>query len=219
MSVGTVPTPNLGVEKYVQLKAVAKARGGRFDLQASYGYTHVDGGIMVTPKGELGGGLPVVTKSDSGDGFVSSVDLLGRVSLADPVSFFGAASWMEGSVDEVVLPQGNKVRSPITPSTPPFAQLGPRVEPGPKGLHLEAQARGALRQDKLSLRDKTDVFRIPPRGTPGYLVFDLRAGAEVLRDAEISLALENLTDETCRIHGSGIHEPGFHFVLGLPVRF
>ena len=41
----------------------------------------------------------------------------------------------------------------------------------------------------------------------------LRGGLTVCQDLDLTLALENVTDEDYRIHGSGVNEPGRNLVV------
>jgi hemoglobin/transferrin/lactoferrin receptor protein len=77
----------------------------------------------------------------------------------------------------------------------------------------------ACQADKLSTRDEGDDQRIPPGGTPGYLTVDLRGGCQVREGLDVWVALENLTNEDYRIHGSGVNEPGINLVVGLKWKF
>ena len=73
--------------------------------------------------------------------------------------------------------------------------------------------------DKLSADDARDTQRIPPGGTPGYVVWNVRAGMTVCDGLEATLAVENVLDEDYRIHGSGVNEPGRNLVLAADCRF
>jgi outer membrane receptor protein involved in Fe transport len=48
-------------------------------------------------------------------------------------------------------------------------------------------------------------------------VFNLRSQWRMTPRATLSLALENLTDEDYRVHGSGVNEPGRNLVASLAV--
>ena len=87
--------------------------------------------------------------------------------------------------------------------------------------HVWAEFATSLagKQDRLSANDKLDTQRIPPGGTPAYGVYHLRAGWDPCTHTSLSVALENLTDEDYRIHGSGIGEPGRSVVVGAQFRF
>ncbi|MGB2998110.1 MAG: hypothetical protein WBC59_05680 [Phycisphaerae bacterium] len=74
-------------------------------------------------------------------------------------------------------------------------------------------------QDDLSTRDMADTSRIPPGGTPGYGVLTLRTGWQIRENVNLTFAIENITDEDYRIHGSGLNEPGRNFIFGLELMF
>ena len=84
---------------------------------------------------------------------------------------------------------------------------------------VEGRVIAADEADKLSEGDKEDTQRIPPGGTPGYVVASLRGGWEVSEDVSLTLGLENLTDEDYRVHGSGVNGEGFGAVIGARVGF
>ncbi len=81
---------------------------------------------------------------------------------------------------------------------------------------LDAQV---LLADELSSRDRADVQRIPPGGTPGYAIWTVRGGWDLGERRTLSAAVENLTDEDYRIHGSGLNQPGRNFVASMQIRF
>ena len=58
-----------------------------------------------------------------------------------------------------------------------------------------------------------------PGGTPSYLVLHARAGLNLGERTEVTLGLENLTDEDYRFHGSGSNQPGFGVLLAVSHTF
>ena len=50
-------------------------------------------------------------------------------------------------------------------------------------------------------------------------MLSLRGGWRANEHALLTLAIENVTDEDYRIHGSGVNEPGFNFIAGLQLSF
>ena len=89
----------------------------------------------------------------------------------------------------------------------------------PRRPWFEAWAWFVDSQRDLSLANANDTSRIPPGGSPGYILLGVAGGLEVWENAELSLALENLTDENYRVHGSGVNGPGFNAILVLDMRF
>jgi hemoglobin/transferrin/lactoferrin receptor protein len=92
---------------------------------------------------------------------------------------------------------------------------GLRWDSPDKNYWAEAVATFAEKADRLSSRDKRDLQRIPPGGTPAYQVYTIRTGANVGQSFKLSAAYENFTDQDYRVHGSGQNEPGANLILGV----
>ena len=102
---------------------------------------------------------------------------------------------------------------------PLTGHLSLRWAPPTSCFWAEAATRAAARQDRLAPSDRVDTERIPASGTPGFGVVHLRAGWRPAPPLELIAALENVTDEDYRIHGSGVNEPGRSLVVSLDYRF
>jgi iron complex outermembrane receptor protein/hemoglobin/transferrin/lactoferrin receptor protein len=72
------------------------------------------------------------------------------------------------------------------------------------GFWVGAAVRWARAQDQLAPADVADN-RIPGGGTPGFVVFDLRAGYRWDPFMLVGLVLENLADVAYRYHGSSVN--------------
>ena len=74
------------------------------------------------------------------------------------------------------------------------------------------------RQDRLDpVRDITNE-RIPIGGTPGFATLNARMGRTIGRQ-QFSLSLENITDKSYLVHGSGILGTGATARLGYSLSF
>jgi len=94
-----------------------------------------------------------------------------------------------------------------------------RWESEDRRFWAEAAERVSDAEDRLTAADKTDTQRIPPGGTPGYAVTDLRCGWRVKEGLSVVAGVENVLDKDYRIHGSGSNEPGRNFILSAEYRF
>jgi hemoglobin/transferrin/lactoferrin receptor protein len=74
-------------------------------------------------------------------------------------------------------------------------------------------------QGRLSPDDRNATELIPPDGTPGYTIYTLRAGAELIRGFRVFAGVENLSSRDYRVHGSGQNEPGTNAIGGIDWRF
>ncbi|MBP7830880.1 MAG: TonB-dependent receptor [Kiritimatiellae bacterium] len=207
------PAPDLDPERYLAGEIGFKSRLDRLSLQGSYYYTVIDDMIIRTPTGETIDDAAEVTKKNSGDGVVQGLELSVRYAFTPEWSVWAAGSLMDGRVDTYPSSNAEEDRDYVSRLMPPTAQLGLRWEAGGGAWWGEAVMDLADDADKLSADDKRDKQRIPPGGTPGYIVCALRAGTRLADRLDLAVALENLFDEDYRIHGSGVNEPGRNLVL------
>ena len=82
------------------------------------------------------------------------------------------------------------------------------------GYYMDIYFRFASRQNRLSADDKDDP-RIPPGGTPGWWILNLRAGWRWHEKNMLRFTVENIFDYNYREHGSGLNGPGRNFILSL----
>ncbi len=214
-----VPSPGVEPELFLSLEAGARVRWNRFQFEAAYYHTLLDDLIVRIPTGEDVDSVPVVTKENSGEGYVHGVELTGSVQPLRDWTLWANFSWMRGEVETPVIAGGDEVTEPVSRLMPTTVNSGLRWR-HPRGrVWAEFAATWAEKQDRLASNDKLDTQRIPVGGTPGYDVYHLRAGWSPCRFASITAALENLTDEDYRIHGSGLNEAGRNFILMAELRF
>jgi hemoglobin/transferrin/lactoferrin receptor protein len=140
------------------------------------------------------------------------------MSMPSAASSF-AMSWMDGKVDGYPTSAAQQQRDYVTRLMPPTAEVGLRWQRAGGKYWAEALCDAADKADRLSADDKRDTQRIPPGGTPGYAVCNLRAGSRITRSLDLTVALENIFDQDYRIHRSGINEPGRNLVLTASYRF
>jgi iron complex outermembrane receptor protein/hemoglobin/transferrin/lactoferrin receptor protein len=76
--------------------------------------------------------------------------------------------------------------------------------------------RWALAQTRLSVSDRAD-YRIPNGGTPGFAIFDLRAGYRLRRTLIVNVALENIMNRPYRSHGSGVNGAARSVSVGVEI--
>lgn len=213
------PSPGLDPERFIAYEIGLKTRYDNFSAQASYHYTDIEDMIIRQPTGAIVDGANEVTKRNSGDGFVHGVEIEARYRFDEQWSTFGWFAWMEGEVDTFPTAAPNQVREPIDRLMPAMGQIGLRWDAPKRDVWLEGLVTLAADADRLSTRDEADTDRIPAGGTPGYAVLTLRSGWRIDENFTLTAALENLTDENYRVHGSGVNEPGINLILGLEYKF
>jgi iron complex outermembrane receptor protein/hemoglobin/transferrin/lactoferrin receptor protein len=82
------------------------------------------------------------------------------------------------------------------------------------GWYAGAAMRWATLQDRLANSDLSDA-RIPLGGTPGFAVFDVRAGYRLNPWLVVAVVGENLGDAAYRYHGSSVNGPGRSVLVSL----
>jgi hemoglobin/transferrin/lactoferrin receptor protein len=207
------PVTDLDPEQFVALEAGVRSRGARHEAQLVYYHTFIEDMIVRAPTGREIDGLMEVTKKNSGDGYVQGVEASGRFTFAEDWTASIVGTWMYGEVDTYPTSSPVEERDYISRIMPLTAEASLRWDPREGRFWAEALCTAADDADKLSVEDQRDTQRIPPGGTPGYVVATARAGARVTDILDLALALENIFDEDYRIHGSGVNEPGQNLVL------
>ncbi|MHC4933714.1 MAG: TonB-dependent receptor [Planctomycetota bacterium] len=215
-----VPSPGLDPEYYTSFELGIKGNDPRFSVDLAAFYTDIRDQITRVPTGDTTpDGDTVVVKDNVGNGYVWGIEFGGAYRFSTPWTLFGNLTYLEGKVDTYPTSLPIVAREWMSRLMPLTAQIGVHWEQPEKRFWGEAQLVVAAKADRLSTRDEADTDRIPPGGTPGYWVFNLRGGWNIKPNARVTLAVENLFDETYRIHGSGITMPGTNLVLSATFDF
>lgn len=214
-----IPTPGVNPEHYLSIEGGGRVRFRWVEAEAVYFHTLFDDMIVRVPTGEMAGTTPIVTKENSGEGYIHGVELTLSVRPHRDWTLWGNATWMRGELDTPVVAGGPEVTEPVSRLMPGTVNAGLRWRHPNGRFWAELAASFAELQDRLASNDKLDTQRIPPGGTPGYDVYHLRLGWVPCRNATLSAAIENLTDADYRIHGSGVNEPGLNLVVSAALRF
>lgn len=118
-----------------------------------------------------------------------------------------------------------KLGQPMQPERVPLSRIPPLNGLGEAGwrsqrygAYVVGVVRWARAQTRLAPQDGQDA-RIPIGGTPGYVVFDVRAGYELAPWVRAAAVLENLTDAPYRHHGSSVNGPGRGLLMELQFGF
>lgn len=213
-----IPTTGLDPEDFLTYEAGVRGHGGALRGEAAYFYTDIHDLIQRTPTGASNADGALVSKTNSGEGYVQGVELALEADVGKAVTLRGDVTWMEGELDAYATSDRVLTTEPLSRVMPVTAHLGARWQATDK-VWLEGLVTIAAEQDKLSAGDKADTERIPPGGSPGYEIFTVRGGVELAKNLSLTLAVENISDEEYRVHGSGVNEPGRNFVAAVDARF
>ena len=177
--------------------------------------TALDGYIATVPTGQIRDGLTEVAKRNAASGRVSGIEISGEAELGSGFALLGNATWLRG---RLTTPSFNgPVKEPLSRVQPLSGNVALAWEREESWATLEFRIFG--RADELSSGDSADIERIPPGGTPGYGVLNLRAGTQIAQGLRVTAELNNILDEAYRTHGSGSNEPGRHVALSVRMDF
>lgn len=216
---GQIETPvaALDPERFLTFEGGMRAASARAQAEVVYYHTTIDQLIVRTPTGAKVAGLDEVTKRNSGRGYIHGVELDTRAAITDALSLRGVMSWMEGRLESYPTAAPVLVEEPVSRLMPLTAIGAARWQRG--AWWATATVTHALKADRLAAQDRVDTERIPIGGTPGYTVGSVRVGWHFADHLLLTAALENVTNEDYRIHGSGLNEPGRNLVLTTRLRF
>ena len=209
--------PGLDPERYLNLETSLELRAARGAVRATVFHTLIRDQIVRVPTGALIGGSPEVTKRNVGDGYMQGFEITGILRLAPDWKLSGQLAWQEGKVDTFPTAAPVLRREYADRLMPVTAQIGLRHEKF--RWWAETRVVFAAKAGRLSTRDAADTQRIPPGGTPGYVVAHLRAGWHLTRNADLTAVIENIFDKDYRVHGSGQNMPGRNFILEVRLQF
>lgn len=215
-----VPAPDLDPEKFLTFELGGDWEIGRVRTSGSAWYTILDGLIVRFPTGATtGAGEAIVSKENAGDGYTAGFEVGADVVITREWLAGGSFAWMEGLVEQTVSP-GVERDEPLSKMPPARGEVHLRYTPeAAPQITAEARVRIADEMTRLSQSDEEDTQRIPPGGTPGYAVLDLRLAWQATERLRLLVDVENVTDDDYRIHGSGSNEPGTNVALGMELVF
>ncbi len=168
-------------------------------------YTDADHLIISTPL--------AVGKTDAinvmGEGYVYGVEIEGSWRFHPQWTVSGFAAWQEGESKSPTVLNGPVEQKPNKQQLPLSGSIALRWQDASDKVWVEARILAAAQEDRVDLIDQAgDNQRIPTGGTPSYVSASLRAGWRVTETLDLTCAVENVTDEDYRIHGSGQNESG-----------
>ena len=224
-SVEETPDIKLESEGFLQAEIGIRGQSAAWDWNLSVYRTWIDEMIVRSPKNATGS---TMIKAN-GDGYVEGIEVNLHYEWNKEWQSKVAFSWIDAEVEQLLLDASGSVavdgsnysaidRAPDR-LMPTQLHLVTRYRPTGSDWWAEGTALAVGDGDRLSLKDERDTSRIPGDGTPGYLLFGLRAGKTLGEDSSVFLAAENLGDVDYRVHGSGLNGPGRNFVLSFQQSF
>lgn len=201
-------------EEFLTYELGVRQQNEKFALNAAAFYTEITDTIVGVP---VTNGSATTVATNGRDGYVFGAELEAEWFINDQWKLGGFVAWQDGKTQTPQWVGGPILDEPVSRLLPLTASAALRWTHPSQKLWIEGRVLAAQEADRLASSDKTDTQRIPTGGTPGHVVAMLHAGWRPCDNFELTLGLENLTDEDHRNHGSGQNEPGFNAIVGAKV--
>lgn len=184
--------------------------------------TSLEFSFFYTDAEDLISAVPVAAKSkdlinaNASEGYVYGVELQGAWQFHPQWTLSGFGGWQDGRNEIPLYLNGPVVDKSMTRLLPFTGSIALRWTDASAKFWVEGRLFGSTEEDRISLEDQAaDSQRIPSGGTPGYLTASIHAGWNVNEHLNLLCGVENLSDESYRVHGSGQNEPGINGIFGL----
>lgn len=201
-------------ETFLTYEVGVRHRNDDVTMELAVFYTDVEDLITGVP---VTSGSSTTVTTNASDAYIYGVEWQGAWKFATQWTLSGFAAWQDGRQTAPAYVGGPETEGFTSKLLPLSGGVSLRWTSADARYWLEGRFTAADRQDHLAPGDKTDTQRIPPNGTPGYLVASLYSGWDVNRHLTLHCGIENLTDADYRIHGSGQNEPGLNGIVGIKV--
>lgn len=209
------PATGLSPEKYLTYEIGLKANTETVTASLAYFYSQLDNLII-----RRSTAVPLQdTKANGGNGYMQGFEFATRWQIDKHWSIFGHVAWVEGEADQFIGTTTQKRREPLGKISPLVGYAGVRWQSTDHRFWTEFVGLTYGEAGRMNTADILDTQRVPPNGTPSFLLLTLRGGYTVNEHLILTASLDNLLNQTYRYHGSGSNEPGFGANLGATVKF
>ncbi|MBU3017387.1 TonB-dependent receptor [Paraglaciecola agarilytica] len=211
-----IPSVNLDSEKFVSYELGYRKRKESSSIDIAVYYTELNDQIILYPNGSITeNGEVVMAKSNEGDGYIYGTELSFGQDILERLNARISLSYQYGKTKGIPVAGSALTEDYLSRLMPWSGHLSMRYTAESAKWWIESQIQSLAEADKLSARDQTDTQRIPPGGTPSFVVFHIRGGYELSKSISVNIALENLLDKNYRVHGSGQNEVGRNLVASV----
>lgn len=203
---------DLDPERTITFELGGRHRSDNFNFEVAGFYTLVDDLITRVPRSDVDSSTVTV---NGGEAWIAGLEAQGSWRFCRHWTLSGFLTYQYGDADRPAFFGGPEVTEPVSRIAPLRGSLALRYDHPSGKWWAEARVIAAAEQDRLAANDRGDTQRIPPGGTPSYFTGSIFAGYQATENLQLNLAVQNLTDDDFRVHGSGLNEPGLGATLGL----
>jgi outer membrane receptor protein involved in Fe transport len=202
----------------------------RLEGSVTYAFTRLDNPILVVPV-TLGGDRcllgfdgrscsPLFSRANVGAASLHSIEAVARVYLLWGLTAFASVAYTR--------PDATPTGEAALPRVPPVHGVAAVEFRRPRTIFnfVQLHVRWAGPQRQLAAEDLWDPTICPAlpgvglcSGTPGFLLLSVRSALRLSRQIQLTAAIDNITNESYRFHGSGIDGAGIGARLGLDANY
>jgi len=201
---------DLDPEKTITFELGTRHESDDLTFEVATFYTLADDVISRIPQSALVSDTVTV---NGGEAWIAGLEAQASWRLSPYWTLSGLLTYQYGDAERPTFLGGPEITEPVSRLSPLRGSIALRYDDPSDRWWAEARITAADTADRLAANDRGDTQRIPPGGTPSYITAGLFAGWQATEDLQFNLALENLTDEDYRVHGSGLNESGFNATL------
>ena len=212
-------SPDVDPEHFLTAELGARFNDGTLSYGVTGYYTAIDDAIVrIRERAPIGteelSDLPLVTVN-GGDGYLYGFEAEAAWNFHPDWELSGHVAWQDGNIEQAAYVGGAIGEDVIRRLHPLTASATLKWTHPSQRYWIAGRVQAAANQNNLSALAASDTQRIPVNGTPSYLVTSIFTGWEVSENIQLNFALENLTDEDYRIHGSGQNMPGRNLTMSV----
>lgn len=217
----------LGSESSYSAEAGLRTAYRRLDGSVTYAYTYLTNPILVVPS-TVGGRscyqatvgdacIPLFTRENGEAASLHSLEANARIYL-----FWGFSAFATVAYTHAQATASGEAPLPRIPPVHGVAALEFR-RPRTVFTFVQLLLRWAGPQRQLAAEDQWDpticALGGPCNGTPGFYLLSLRSALRLSRQIQLTAAVDNISNESYRFHGSGVDGPGIGARLGLDANY
>ena len=221
---------SLSSEQAYSAEAGIRTAYRRLEGSVTYAFTRLDNPILVVPV-TLGGDACLLgfdgrscsalfSRANVGSASLHSVEAVARVYLLWGLTAFASVAYTR--------PDTTASGESTLPRMPPVHGVAAVEFRRPRTIFnfVQLLVRWAGPQRQLAGEDLWDPTICPTApvmagcsGTPGFLLLSLRSALRLSRQIQLTAAVDNITNESYRFHGSGVDGAGIGARLGLDANY
>lgn len=203
------PNSNIKPEHFITYETGIKTNYKNWSTSVVYYYNDIQDIITRNPTGRIIDGDYQVIAMNGGHGMNQGIELNGSYAFTNTITGFGVFNWQDGQMTGYAYNnpsiQGTTVPSRLTPIN---GLIGSRYTTLSNKWWIQSDIQMFAPQTRLSYGDKFDTTRIPPNGSPGYVLPSIRTGYNVNKNLTLNTSITNMSNTYYRTLGSGVNGAG-----------